>query len=1092
MNKCNIKKTAALVIGCFIVGCSSSNSGGSNDNGTNQGDAASLLIITPKQVYSNSGSSSGYVVIKNPTDTPVSNVHYELTNLVGGANGASIDADSEKSCSVVAANSECRIEIRIPAGAVAGSLGFSASNDDSLLTKLATLVTVSEAKTIGIEETHYNNLSGADGIVVSYYEKIIKGVPYVLVSGLVASKNAGVFNKIILVDSVGNPLPNQELISGVVVDNTQGSTFSILIPAPSGVGVSQSLRLQTRQDDVVVDTSSSGHTLTVVAGGAVVEMLPSEIYLTKDHPRQYVTFSNIGDATAQLKQMVADSSNISVTFKPSSLASGKAITALLEMESTGVPTATGKEVDLIYSGTTGSEELASVAVNENYYPPNNNNPTPSAYGLITDLNPDNNFYTTTALGVASRQMTITNVGNTVESNITLTLPENFTISAGDDSSTSCTVTHATTPATISDNLAARTGSCNLTVSYTNHTATKQTGADIILHYQYNNGVNAPLPSTAAVDYQVLQSSANLFLTPSVDQFYGLLLSDNSAISAPITFTLTNSGDVAASSLALDNFAGTNAGLFSVINGGDNSCVNGGELANTLDNNSCKIVTQFGPAPNGSAGNKSASYSVGYLPYSGGSTQTTNSVDLSGTVTAAPSASFSRTVSDDTFTSGGGIQGNPYLGIEGNAYTLTVTYTNTSQITANSFTTTEPDLPVGYILKTHGCNKVSVNAGGSCNDLYELQNTAANGIYNLPLENVDVSWSDSSGTYSDQGVTGVAKVYVQLLPPPLTVTISNIVGNTGAMMGTTPITFTATIDGGVNGDSSTISASLANSVTGTIVSDPSPCILTVGGPVNNCRFSIIPWYTGFANSIVGITNQDPFTPPDTKIILAASNEAIFAGIENNAIAYSVITPYVYLPQTGQDPTNDTYPDADGDYHTGIPWAVAPTGGTIAPNPRFEAINNGECIRDNLTKLIWVSDVTTANTNPDGVDWTTAGDIAAAGTWCGQAAGSWRLPNINEMLTLINYGVITTTNPSSNANWLMYGSGTRTQPNCDGACFKNVIPSETADPLTFWTSTLYANSVVNYTKAWYVDFNASYTTSTSIDDPNGYLFPVRGGE
>ncbi len=1092
MNKCNIKKAAALVIGCFIVGCSSSNSGGSNDNGTNQGNAASLLIITPKQVYSNSGGSSGYVVIKNPTDTPVSNVHYELTNLVGGANGASIDADSEKSCSVVAANSECRIEIRIPAGAVAGSLGFSASNNDSLLTKLATLVTVSEAKTIGIEETHYNNLSGADGIVVSYYEKIIKGVPYVLVSGLVASKNAGVFNKIILVDSVGNPLPNQELISGAVVDNTQGSTFSILIPAPSGVGVSQSIRLQTRQDDVVVDTSSSGHTLTVVAGGAVVEMLPSEIYLTKDHPRQYVTFSNIGDATAQLKQMVADSSNISVTFKPSSLASGKAITALLEMESTGVPTATGKEVDLIYSGTTGSEELASVAVNENYYPPNNNNPTPSAYGLITDLNPDNNFYTTTALGVASRQMTITNVGNTVESNITLTLPENFTISAGDDSSTSCTVTHATTPATISDNLAARTGSCNLTVSYTNHTATKQTGADIILHYQYNNGVNAPLPSTAAVDYQVLQSSANLFLTPSVDQFYGLLLSDNSAISAPITFTLTNSGDVAASALALDNFAGTNAGLFSVINGVDNSCVNGGELANTLDNNSCKIVTQFGPAPNGSAGNKSASYSVGYLPYSGGGIQTTNSVDLSGTVTAAPSASFSRTVSDDTFTSGGGIQGNPYLGIEGNAYTLTVTYTNTSQITANSFTTTEPDLPVGYILKTHGCNKVSVNAGGSCNDLYELQNTAANGIYNLPLENVDVSWSDSSGTYSDQGVTGVAKVYVQLLPPPLTVTISNIVGNTGAMMGTTPITFTATIDGGVNGDSSTISASLANSVTGTIVSDPSPCILTVGGPVNNCRFSIIPWYTGFANSIVGITNQDPFTPPDTKIILAASNEAIFAGIENNAIAYSVITPYVYLPQTGQDPTNDTYPDADGDYHTGIPWAVAPTGGTIAPNPRFEAINNGECIRDNLTRLIWVSDVTTANTNPDGVDWTTAGDIAAAGTWCGQAAGSWRLPNINEMLTLINYGVITTTNPSSNANWLMYGSGTRTQPNCDGACFKNVIPSETADPLTFWTSTLYANSVVNYTKAWYVDFNASYTTSTSIDDPNGYLFPVRGGE
>lgn len=107
--------------------------------------------------------------------------------------------------------SQCNVKVMIPAGAVAGSFGFSANNGSSLLSKLGKAfkdsVTQPATQAIAVQQAAYNNYTGAEGITLSYYKTVIDGVPYVLVTGLVASANAGNFNGIVLVDAAGTPIP---------------------------------------------------------------------------------------------------------------------------------------------------------------------------------------------------------------------------------------------------------------------------------------------------------------------------------------------------------------------------------------------------------------------------------------------------------------------------------------------------------------------------------------------------------------------------------------------------------------------------------------------------------------------------------------------------------------------------------------------------------------------------------------------------------------------------------------------------------------------------------------------------------------------
>lgn len=112
-------------------------------------------------------------------------------------------------------------------------------------------------------------------------------------------------------------------------------------------------------------------------------------------------------------------------------------------------------------------------------------------------------------------------------------------------------------------------------------------------------------------------------------------------------------------------------------------------------------------------------------------------------------------------------------------------------------------------------------------------------------------------------------------------------------------------------------------------------------------------------------------------------------------------YAPVSQTGQticyDSLNNETDCAgtgqDGDYQTGVPW----------PDPRFADRGDGT-VRDNLTGLIWLQ-----NANCFGARiWINALNdcntlaIGVCGLTDGSQAGDWRLPNVRELESLVDYG------------------------------------------------------------------------------------------
>ena len=99
----------------------------------------------------------------------------------------------------------------------------------------------------------------------------------------------------------------------------------------------------------------------------------------------------------------------------------------------------------------------------------------------------------------------------------------------------------------------------------------------------------------------------------------------------------------------------------------------------------------------------------------------------------------------------------------------------------------------------------------------------------------------------------------------------------------------------------------------------------------------------------------------------------------------------VAKTGQTTLSAT--GDDGDLEKGVAW----------PSPRFTDNGNGT-VTDNLTGLIWLK-----NANADGVKtWANAlsycNSLASglAGLSDGSVAGDWRLPNVKELHSLIDYG------------------------------------------------------------------------------------------
>ena len=143
----------------------------------------------------------------------------------------------------------------------------------------------------------------------------------------------------------------------------------------------------------------------------------------------------------------------------------------------------------------------------------------------------------------------------------------------------------------------------------------------------------------------------------------------------------------------------------------------------------------------------------------------------------------------------------------------------------------------------------------------------------------------------------------------------------------------------------------------------------------------------------------------------------------------------------------------------------------PNPRF-TVSNGT-VTDNLTGLIWLK-----NANCFGFrTWTQAlsdaNGLASPGCGLsdGSTAGQWRLPNVKELQSLIDFAYF---NPAlSNAA----GTGQLT-----GDSFTGVQSN------FYWSSTTSTGRTDN---AWAVRLDDGYVTAINWVETY-YVWPVRGGQ
>lgn len=171
----------------------------------------------------------------------------------------------------------------------------------------------------------------------------------------------------------------------------------------------------------------------------------------------------------------------------------------------------------------------------------------------------------------------------------------------------------------------------------------------------------------------------------------------------------------------------------------------------------------------------------------------------------------------------------------------------------------------------------------------------------------------------------------------------------------------------------------------------------------------------------------------------------------------------VEKTGQITSYSSTGGEDGDLKKGVAW----------PKPRFTDNGNGT-VTDRLTKLIWLKKANAFGVRTWEQALAGAKGLASglAGLTDGSKAGDWRLPNVKELQSLIDFAYY---DPA-----LSSASGTSQWTN--GNAFSDVQTDY------YWTSTTYSS---NTTDAWYVFLYDGYV---GIDDKtNTYsVWPVRAGK
>jgi hypothetical protein len=211
-------------------------------------------------------------------------------------------------------------------------------------------------------------------------------------------------------------------------------------------------------------------------------------------------------------------------------------------------------------------------------------------------------------------------------------------------------------------------------------------------------------------------------------------------------------------------------------------------------------------------------------------------------------------------------------------------------------------------------------------------------------------------------------------------------------------------------------------------------------------------------LLGQKIRVPVTTPGgtnkaVKFKLKQKEDGVTVALDTDTAEITILPFKSGVPKTGQTTSYAT--DDDGDLQMGTAW----------PNPRFTDNGDGT-VTDNLTGLIWLKD---ANCFGPGT-WSEAlsGCNSLADPQCGLSDGSsvgdWRLPNVRELYSLIDFG-----------NW------TPALPT--GHPFDNVNSS------SYWAATTFAYGAGGV--AWDISMGYGYVDVVSKSGSR-YVWPVRAGQ
>jgi len=267
--------------------------------------------------------------------------------------------------------------------------------------------------------------------------------------------------------------------------------------------------------------------------------------------------------------------------------------------------------------------------------------------------------------------------------------------------------------------------------------------------------------------------------------------------------------------------------------------------------------------------------------------------------------------------------------------------------------------------------------------------------------------------------------------------------------------------GVDGsaDVATGDATPAGVLTGTTFSSGSGSGLS-GTMANNGAVIITPTVTS-QTIATGYHDGSGYVAGDADLV--AGN--IKAGVGLFGITGTLSSSSTYnagVPKTGQSKCYDasgteitcTDTGQDGDLEKGVAW----------PDSRFITGTTG-VVTDTLTGLIWLENANCFDTSTWTQALTDANTLNSGecGLTDGSAEGDWRLPNVRELQSLIDYGEDDPALP-------------------DGHPFTGVQSHY------YWSSTTFANGPVS---AWYVHLFYG-TVRNGTKSGTLYVWPVRGGQ